>query len=450
VDEEAYPFMVRLFFSILVADLYYFLFFAVTMPYWAVKFLTSLKYRFGFFQRLGFVKPRTGDTRCVWIHGVSVGEVLAARELIRLVREGNPDLDIVISVTTKTGYEVARRTYGDDVEHIFFFPMDQSPFITRTFARIRPDLVVMVELELWPNFFLHARRLSIPVVFVNGRITARSYEGYRIIGWLLRQVLPCVEIVSVQHQDYAERLVLLGARHDRVKILGNIKYDNIPIGPDEALVARMSRELGIAPEDRPFIGGSIHPGEDEMLLRLYRELKVEFPELRLILVPRHPEQFDRAERLARSAGEEVVRRTTLQEGAPQKERPVILLDTVGELSAAYSLAVVIFVGGSLVPHGGQNMLEPAGLGKPVLFGPYTHNFRHDVELLLGAGAAIEVPSAEALGQQLRRLLEHPHEAELLGRKAQEFIAEHHGASQRNYELLDEVFFKGWRGGNGDR
>jgi 3-deoxy-D-manno-octulosonic-acid transferase len=372
-----------------------------------------------------------------------VGEVLAAREMIRLIRENDPQVSLVISVTTKTGYEVAQRTY-EDVDLIFFFPMDLSPFVARTFRRIRPDLIVMVELELWPNFFLHARRRGVDIVFVNGRITRRSFEGYRMIGWLLGQVLPFMEVVSVQNKLYGERLVLLGARGDRVKITGNMKYDNIRTAGDADFISRMKAELGLSDGDRPLIGGSIHPGEDEILVSIYTRLRNRFPTLRLILAPRHPEQFDRAQRVVQAAGEEVVRRTSIAQGQASERGAVILLDTVGELSAVYGLAEVIFVGGSMIPHGGQNMLEPAGLGKAVLFGKYTHNFRTDVSLLLDAGAALEVESEEDLESRIIELLEDPAKIEDLGRRARELIEAHKGASLKNFELLQEVFFGRWR------
>jgi 3-deoxy-D-manno-octulosonic-acid transferase len=436
--------MSKLRLSIWISNLYYFLFFAVTGPYWVFKFLTSRKYRFGLRQRLGGVPRRAGDRPCIWIHGVSVGEVLAARELVGLWQRERPGWDVVVSVTTKTGWEVAHRTYPD-VARVIFFPMDLSPFIARTFRRIRPDLIVMVELELWPNFFLTARRRGVPVVFVNGRITRRSFEGYRIIGWILAQILPHVEILSVQNTTYGERLVLLGARGDRVWVTGNMKYDNIPTDPAPDFVESLRRDLGIGPDDRLLIGGSIHPGEDEMLLGAYRRLRDRFPSLRLVLVPRHPEQFDRVERLVRGAGEKLLRRTQAAD-VPQKDGSVILLDTVGELGAAYALAEVIFVGGSLVPHGGQNMLEPAGLGKAVLFGRYTHNFATDVGLLLEAGAAVEVDSAEDLERRLAELLANPEGGKALGEKARALIASHKGASRRNFELIDRIFLGPERAG----
>ncbi len=423
--------------SILVADVYYLLFFLVTLPYWVLKFLTSQKYRTGFLQRLGLVVPREGNRPCVWLHGVSVGEILAARELIRLMREKRPEIEIVLSVTTKTGFGVAKKNYPD-VSKIFFFPMDISMFVSRTMRRIRPDLIVMVELELWPNFFLCARRRGVPVAFVNGRITRRSFEGYRMIGWILDQVLPACEVVAVQNRLYGERLVLLGAGGDRVKVTGNMKYDNISTAPDAEFAGRLRSDLGIGAGERVIIGGSIHPGEDETLLAVYSALKDRFADLRLVLVPRHPEQFDRAERLARSRGMDVVRRTA-GPATSSAGRPVVLLDTVGELGAAYALAEIIFVGGSLVPHGGQNMLEPAGLGKAVMFGKHTFNFKTDVDLLLSNGAAIEVGSAEELQRNFEALLSDMQRTAELGRRARDVIVSQKGASARNFFLLEGVF-----------
>jgi len=425
---------VKLLLKTCVCDLYYLLFFLFTSPAWIAMMLARRSWRSGFLQRLGFIRLPPADRPRLWIHGVSVGEVLAARSLIRALFE-DPRFEIVLSTTTRTGFAVARKTFPD--VPVFHFPLDLSFCVRRTFRRVRPALVILVELEIWPNLLLHARRRGLPLTFVNGRITKRSAESYAVLSWILAPLLGATELFCVQNDVYASRLVHLGARGESVRITGNLKIDNLPADPDPARAASLRETLGIRRDETALVGGSIHPGEDEILVKAFLALSARFERLRLVLAPRHPEKFDRAREVARKHGLACRRRT---EGpAPAGESPVLLLDTMGELQDVYAAGDLIFVGGSLIPHGGQNMMEPAALGKPVLFGPHIHNFREDAAFLIEKGGALKVEGPEALEAALSDLLSDPEKGAAMGRAGARAVGEKRGATDRTLDALETVY-----------
>lgn len=419
----------------LICDVYYLLFFILTSPVWIARVLTRPSWRAGFLQRWGHVSLPPRKKPRVWVHGVSVGEVLAARSLIRSL-SADPRLEVAVSTTTRTGQDVARRTFPE--LPVFHFPLDLSRFVRRTLRRVDPVLVILVELEVWPNFLLNARRMNVPYTFVNGRITARSAQSYRFLSWILKPEFEKVALFGAQNDEYASRLVHLGARDESVVITGNLKYDNLPDAPDPERIASLRGELGLSSDDRALVGGSIHPGEDKALLAAYGELLRDHPELRLVLVPRHPERFDTAEAAITEAGFACHRRTAGT--APVDGSPVILGDTMGELAALYGAADLVFVGGSLIPHGGQNMMEPAAFGKPVVFGPHCHNFKEEVALLLGHGGAVQVTDLASLKATLGELLADPERAATMGRAARDTVALRRGATERTLSALERSYF----------
>jgi 3-deoxy-D-manno-octulosonic-acid transferase len=311
--------------------------------------------------------------------------------------------------------------------------------VRRALRRIRPDLILLVELELWPNFLAEANRRGIPVAVVNGRVSDRSFPRYRLIRPLVRRWLQRIDVCCVQNETYAERLRQLGAPADRVVVTGNLKFDATPEAPapDDGL----RRDFGLAAEEPLLIGGCTWPGEDEALLAAYRRLKEEFPRLRLLLAPRQAERFDPVERLTREAGLQCVRRTVLQGGMRGDEVPpdaVFLLDTVGELAQVYGLGTVVFVGGSLRPHGGHNIIEPSGLAKAVLFGPHTDNFRDITDDLVACDAAIRVADEAELEAACRRLLADPAAANELGARARRLVDHHRGATERTLDAIERA------------
>ncbi len=355
------------------------------------------KYRTGWDQKLwGHVPPREGNRPCLWFHAVSVGEVLQLQPLIDGLTRRNDDLEIVISTTTVTGFDVALKQYPG--RHVVYYPFDFSWAVSEALSRIRPSAIVLVELELWPNFVFAAAERGIPVVLVNGRISERSFRGYWHIRPLMRAILKNIAVLAVQSDTYALRLIDLGADPARIHVTGSIKFDRVETDRGNPRTAELRRAFGLGESDRVFIAGSTQAPEERYALESYRQLRTQFPDLRLILVPRHKERFDEvADLVEREFALPLLRRSHQRNvSEPRKgdqaasPPPVILLDTLGELSFCWGLADIAFVGGSLTKRGGQNMIEPAGFGAAVLFGPNTWNFKDVVDLLLSQEAAVVV------------------------------------------------------------
>ncbi len=406
-------------------------------PYLVFKALTSEKYRTGFPERFGRLEPRRGERPCLWLHAVSVGEMNLARTLIEAVKTNYPNWDLVVSTATNTGLATAAKLYPET--RAFYFPLDFSWMVRRALARIRPDVVVLVELEVWPNFLAEASRRGARIAVVNARVSDRSFPRYRVLRPLVRRWLGRVDLFCAQDRTYADRLVALGAPPERVVVSGNLKYDTAAPS-SEACDPEFARGFGLKGDEPVVVGGCTWPGEDEALLDAYERLRGEFPGLRLILAPRQAERFEAVERLVRERGLAVVRRTALAGGAEGGEA-VVVLDTVGELARVYGLARVVFVGGSLIPRGGHNILEAAGLGKAVLFGPHTENFRQVARALLDEGAARRVADATELETALHELLAHPRLAAEMGGRARAIVERNRGATTRTIQALKPLLEK---------
>lgn len=410
----------------------------IGLPYLAVKFVTQERFRAGLVQRCGWVPPRTGDKPCLWLHGVSVGELLAASRFLALYRAAHPDWEVVVTTTTLAGYKVARQQYGD--LKVFYYPIDFSFVVNRVFRRIRPSLVVLIELELWPNFLLAARRRGIPVALVNGRISDRSFRGYRVWRRLMGRPFGQISLFCVQNKKYAARLRALGVPRDDVVVTGTMKYDTIVTEGMDDLKQRMLETLRIQRGSTVLICGSTHPPEERILLNVSKHLVESFPGLVLVLAPRRPERIDEVESEIRNAGFRSVRKSTLTPScALLEEGDVLLVDTMGELSQIYSAADVVFVGGTLIPHGGQNMMEPAGLGKAVLFGESVRNFQDSVDLLMEHDAAVMVEDGDHLLRELETLLADDGKVSEMGQRAQELIRSNQGASRHSLDIVGSRF-----------
>lgn len=405
-------------------------------PLLAYKALTSEKYRTGYRERLGGVAARAGSAPCAWLHAVSVGEMNLARPLVEALARARPDWDLVLSTATNTGLATAQRLYPG--RRVFYYPLDFSFAVRRSLGRIRPDVVLLVELEVWPNFLAAAARRGVVVAIVNGRLSERAFRRYRLIRPLVARWLGRVKLLCVQSETYAERLKALGAPPERVVVTGNVKFDSCPAAPpggrDEALAA----SLGIGADEPVVVAGCTWPGEDEALVAMYPRLRAAAPGLRLVLAPRQAERFGAVEQLVRRAGLPCVRRTALAQGQRGEAGAVVVLDTVGELARVYGLATAAFVGGSLVPHGGHNMLEACAHARPVLFGPHTANFRDITEELIAGHAALCVANAEELERALRGLLSDPGAAAELGRRARSVVDRHRGATERTMAALEPL------------
>jgi 3-deoxy-D-manno-octulosonic-acid transferase len=375
------------------------------------------------------------------VHGVSVGEVLAARGLVAAMEEAMPGWDVVLSTTTRSGQEVARRNFPGF--HLFYYPIDFSFVTRRVLDRIRPDVVVLLELEIWPNFLLSTSRRGIPVFLVNGRITERSVRGYRWLQKAIPEPLDRIRLYAVQTAAYRDRFLALGVPPGRVFVTGNMKFDTVVTEGVEALRASVAASLGLRGDEWILIAGSTHDGEEGAVLGAFRAVAEGDPRARLVLVPRHVERVAAVEEAVRAAGFRPVRRTRLAaaEGSAGTggggPAPVLVVDTMGELGSLYAVADAVFVGGSLVPRGGQNVLEPAGFGKPVVIGPHRWNFAEAVEELAAAGGLEVVPDAAGLREAILRLHADRGAAARRGEAARGAVLRGKGATRRTLDLLRE-------------
>ncbi len=397
------------------------------------------KYRDGWGAKLlGRAPRRIGARPCLWFHAVSVGEVRLLRPIVEDLARRRPDWDVVISTTTPTGLAVARREFPDLVT--FYVPLDFSWAVRRAVARVRPTVLALVELELWPNLIAAAKRAGSRVAVVNGRLSARSHRGYRKIRWAIGPTLWRLDSVAAQTDEYAARFIDLGVPSERVRVTGSVKYDGLESDRDNPRTVALRRELGLSPADLVFVAGSTMEGEEPAALEAYRKARRRHPRLRLILVPRHPERFDRVADWLLEQGERVARRSRpgVVEGSGDGP-PIYLVDTLGELDAVWGLADVAFVGGSLLPgRGGQNMMEPAAYGAAVIFGPHTENFKEAVEGLLGRGGARRVAGPAELAEALVADLDDPESAATRGAAGRAFVLAQNGASGRTLAELDRL------------
>ncbi len=406
-------------------------------PAWIPWVLLSARRRKNFADRLGANLGRVpvpAGRKRVWIHAVSVGETLSAAPLVRLLRSRRPDVELCFSTVTLTGQETAGRTLGGAVDALFYFPFDLTWICAKFLDRIRPDVVVVLETEIWPNFIAACARREVPVVILNARISERSFRGYGRVGFLFSKVLRSVSAFSAQTEDDARRLVALGAAPSSVAVAGNMKFDVAPprenASPFRAWLLE-EKARGTA----WFVAGSTHEGEDADVLRAFRAARDVSGSVRLLLAPRHPERFDAVADLCLREGVEAVRRTRLDLARPATS-PVLLLDTVGELLAAYAAADIAFVGGSLVPQGGHNILEPALYGVPTIVGPHMENFREIAGIFTSGRAVRQVRGGAELAGELARWASDPQPYAETGRNASELLAAFRGATGRNVAIVE--------------
>jgi len=399
-------------------------------PVFVVRRLLPGRHASGLRQRLGRGFPLPGNARSCWIHAVSVGEATAAVSLVAGIRERWPSLKIILSTVTPTGARVVRDRLGDRVTHCYF-PLDLPGPVRRAIRAVAPAFFIALETELWPNFFRELSRQGIPSMIANGRISDRSFRRYRRIPVVLRRLLRQITVFAMQSQEDARRVIALGAPPERVVVTGNLKAE--PLREEAGAEKLWERLMGLRGEELVWVAGSTHRGEEELILDAFVQLRARYPSLALVLAPRDPGRVPEVERLLRDRNLIGVRRTSLP--ANQARRDVILLDTLGELAQLYGLAHVVFVGGSLIPWGGHNMLEPALRRKPVVFGPHNMNFRESAEVLLRSGAAVQVRDRHELGEALQRLLGDPELRSRMGDKGFEAVWARQGAVAETLELI---------------
>lgn len=395
------------------------------------------KYRHGLSEKLfGLVPPRRGDRRCVWFHAVSVGEVNLLQPLLERFEREFPDWEVVISATTVTGHELARKKYAP--RPVFYCPLDFSWAVSHALARVRPDVLILAELELWPNLIRIASRRGVRLAIVNGRLSDKSARGYGRIRWLVSRLLPRFDFLAVQSDEYAGRFLTLGARPESVVVTGNVKFDGAPTDRGQAKTRHLAALAGLADDDVVFLAGSTQAPEESLALDAFRDLSHRFPRLRLIVVPRHKERFEEVANLLRESGLPFQRRSRLEADGPDRAARVLLVDTIGELGAWWGTAMIGFVGGSLGTRGGQNMLEPSGYGVAVSFGPRTQNFRDIVALLRACDGCVVVQDGAELQRFVLRCLEDPAWARDLGQRARALVLSQQGATERTIQLLRQT------------
>ena len=423
-------------------NLIYAMLLAACSPLLLYRSIRTGRYREGWGEKfLGRAPHRIGDRPCVWFHAVSVGEVLLLKPILQELARRRPGWEAVISTTTRTGLAMARRNYPDLVT--FYAPLDFSWSARRAVSRIRPTVLALVELELWPNLVQAAKESAARVVIVNGRLSQRSHKGYRRLRGPLGPTLRRLDTVAAQNSEYADRFVDLGVPRSRVRVTGSVKFDGLECDRSNPRTVALRKALGLTPSELVFVAGSTMDGEEAAALAAYRAARVVHPRLRLVLVPRHAERFEQVAAWLLARGEQVVRRSE-GDASPttwpsRQAPPVILVDTLGELAAVWGLADVAFVGGSLKPgRGGQNMMEPAAFGAAVLFGPYTSNFREVVEQLLSLGGAREVADADDLAEALLADLDDPESAAARGAVARDHVLAQDGASGRTFAEIDRL------------
>jgi 3-deoxy-D-manno-octulosonic-acid transferase len=405
--------------------------FVLAFPFYLWKGRATGKYKASFRERMGSLPAalQRGPSRSIWVHAVSVGEVLTARVLVDGLKRRFPGWSVFLSTTTVTGHEVARRSVPT-ADGLFYAPFDFPGPVRTALTRLDPALLVLVETEIWPNLIHEARRRGTRVAIVNGRLSPRSFPRYRRLGGWLRRVLGDVDLFLMQGEPHAERARALGAPDARVRVTGNLKFDALPEpGTAPALLALLRGEGPL------WVAGSTAPGEEAVVLEAFRSVRAQVPGLRLLLAPRHAERFGEAVEIARTAGFQTVRRTELQDGWRGE---VVILDTLGELSRVYALGTVVFVGGSLVPSGGHNVLEAAAAGKPVIVGPHMENFQEIADQFLAADALVQVRDAAGLAPAVLRLLTHPAEASAVASRAYGLVEGSRGALQSTVDALAEL------------
>jgi 3-deoxy-D-manno-octulosonic-acid transferase len=377
----------------------------------------------------------------IWFHAVSVGEAVALSPLVRAVKELLPSSSVIVSTGTETGQDKARDSIPD-ADGFFYLPLDFPEFVNPVVQQIRPDLFVLMETELWPNLIHALKAHGTRIALANGRISDRSFPRYRKLRTFFAPTLDKIDLFMMASETDRSRIEEMGAAGNKICVTGNTKYDAIPEYTVQDVEAEMRGLLGLEPSTRVLVAGSTHPGEHEIVLDAYKRLLTKFPDLVLVIVPRH---IDKTSSIIAAMTERSMAPPFLRSSADIAEtrngRKVVVVDRMGELFRVFSVASVVFVGGSLVPRGGQNILEPASWGKPILFGPYMEDFRDARDILVRCGAGLEVNSAQDLAARTEELLLNPTDALFRGSRGRDEIQKNVGSAEKNAQLLVELLKK---------
>ena len=390
------------------------------------------RYLTGWAQRFGKITRKFPEKKCIWLHAVSVGEVNAAKTIIKELQNKFPDFEILVSTTTDTGFARATNIFGENFK-VFYFPFDFSWIMLRAFRNIRPSICLLMEQEVWPNFVNLAQQLDVPVVVVNGRISDKGFARYKKIKPLAKLVWRKVTLVLAQTDEYAQRFITIGAPAENVIVTGSLKYDTAQTEDKVDDTDTLAAQLNVG-DDRLWVAGATGPGEEKILLDVFTNLTTQkqFNDIRLAIVPRKPERFDEVAQLIKDACFDFVRYSDIKntDAKNPDKTPVILGDTMGDLRKFYSLATIIFVGRSLVPMGGSDMMEAAALGKLTIFGPHAFNFRQAVDALLKDEGAVMVKDEQDLLQTMQKCLSEPDYAQKIAINGREVIKKNQGATKK--------------------
>jgi 3-deoxy-D-manno-octulosonic-acid transferase len=413
-------------------DYIYLFVLSVLSPWLLYRALRTGRYRCGLHEKL-FGLRESPSKGAVWFHGVSVGEIHLLRQVIAVFRRRYPAIPCILSTTTNSGYDEARRCFPD--LFVFHYPFDFSWAVRRSLQVLSPRLIVLAEAELWPNFLMAARRLGVPVAVINGRMSPRSLKRYQLVEPLSRWLFGQVDLLLMQTEQYARAVRLLGVPPDRVAVTGNIKFDGVLTDRHNTRTDFLRDVLKVKDDELIWIAGSTQAPEEEIVLGIWQKLREDHPNLRLFLVPRHKDRFEEVAQLLAQSGVDFARRSSCADLG----RPVVLVDTMGELGPLWGLADVAFVGGSLDGRrGGQNMIEPAAFGAAVVFGPYVWNFADTAARLIDAHAACQVADAGQLETVVRMLLEDTEKRCNLGDAARAFVQRQQGATEQTIMLLGQL------------
>jgi 3-deoxy-D-manno-octulosonic-acid transferase len=414
--------------------------FTAGFPFFLLYSLITGRYRDGLEQRLGFLGAddrKQEHAMTIWLHGASVGEILLAGILIREIAAIMPEAEFVLSTMTEQGMEIARKQAGDKVRCIYA-PLDLIGIVDRVIQKIKPSLYVCLETELWPALLLRARRSGIKLVLLNGRLSERSLQRYRLVKELMGKILSCFSMIAVIQQSDARRYIVLGAEPEKVRVLGNAKYDQ-----DVEHLASESKEqyslwLNMYPGQPLFVAGSTHTGEEEMLLTVFQDLKRSsgMQDLIWAVAPRHMQRLPEVEAMLKVKQVPFERLSAVKNS--ERRTDTVLIDTMGDLAGFYSIASYIFCGGSLVERGGHNIMEAAIFGKPVFYGPSMKDFSDAAELLESVGGGFPVSGPEALTESILYFMDHPEEYSGAGKRAHAIALAQQGAARKQAALLKEV------------
>jgi 3-deoxy-D-manno-octulosonic-acid transferase len=410
----------------------------IAFPVLVVALVVRRKYREGLGQRMGFIAKSVHDqlkgVHPIWIHAVSVGEVIASIPIIKKIKEAYPQKKLVLSTITLTGNDTARKKIPE-IDFLIYFPYDFFFIVKKVLTIINPCIFIHTETEIWPNFLFFLHQREIPSVIVNGRISSKSCRRYKLFGWFFKKVFNKVSAFGMQSLVDYQRVIDIGADPQKVLVTGNMKFDQKTPDVNDRHKEELLNELNLVSEDKIFIAGSTHSAEEDIILEVFQQLIKEYSNLILILAPRHPERFSEVEKLVKKKGFVVYRKSQIKKYQHLLRPQVILMDTIGELAQFYSIGEIIFVGGSLVNIGGHNILEPLVYKKPVIFGPYTQNVSEFVNVLIESGAGILVTTKNDLLFQAQKLLNNKEEAQMRGERGFQVIKVNQGATEKNFEII---------------